>query len=118
MAGKPGMLRTRANTGTAREALWKSMRILRRFTVPDLVRTLPDALVPTSRQAALENARKFVRRLEHHGYLRKVGPRATGLPGVFQAYALVEDVGPTPPPHCARCGRPLSAVACKPNEGG
>ena len=39
MAGKPGMIQRVARLDTARQLMWQSMRILRRFAVPDLCRT-------------------------------------------------------------------------------
>lgn len=97
MAGVKGMRQTRARGHRIR--IWQSMRILRRFTVPDLCRTS---------MATRENTRKFVAGLMRHGYVAPERGYQTGYAGVYKAYRLVKDIGPDFPLTCSRCGRPLA----------
>lgn len=93
----------RANA--VRNRIWKSIRILRAFTQPDLVRTSPPATIG--------NVRKFVKRLEIHGYVAKTGGYIGGQAGRYQGYRLVVDNGATYPVRCARCGNPLGSPCSK-----
>ena len=103
MPGIKGMTPTIPNRGKVRGKVWQSMRILRRFTVADLCRTSG---------AKRSNVRKFVKRLEVHGYIAQQGSFAGGRPGVFRGLRLVKDTGPLHPMRCDICGRPL----CDPCE--
>jgi hypothetical protein len=105
MAGKKGMSRRRSTPGTHRAMLWQSMRILRRFSAPGLVRTVEGC--------GLDNALRYLRRLERHGYVQKIGPSGSGRPGQHQEFALVKNPGPAHPVYCDRCNRPITAKTCK-----
>lgn len=83
---------------SARNQIWQSMRILRRFTIIDLCRTSG---------ATRTNVRKFIRRLEIHGYVVQHGAYIGGQVGVFRTMRLVRDVGPQYPTHCEICGYTL-----------
>jgi hypothetical protein len=72
-----------------RQRIWKNMRILGKFTIPDLCRTVQGAT-----QA---NVQSFVSRLFTAGYLRKQGEVRRGYPGEYQQYVLVNNIGPTMP---------------------
>lgn len=98
MAGVNGMTARRPRANAMRRKVWQSMRILRRFTIPDLCRTSG---------ASLTNTRKFIRRLAAHGYVAKQGRFIGGRPGEYQAWRLVRDIGPDYPTRCGTCGRPL-----------
>ncbi len=77
----------------ARTRIWRSMRILRRFTVPDLAATA---------DASVENTRKYLRDLTRARYVRKITievPRR-GVEG-RAIFALVKDTGPFAPSHAA-----------------
>jgi len=80
------------------------MRIMRRFTQPDLMRTVPNA--------SEDSIRKFVRMLVCHGFIVKTGAKPSGHPGDYQSYQLSRDIGPKPPTRCAVCGGLLSVKTC------
>jgi hypothetical protein len=107
MPGVKGMVESKPRPAAVRNRIWKSIRILRRFTQPDLVRTSPPA--------SIDNVRKFLKRLEVHGYVAKTGCFTGGRPGRYQSYRLVRDHGPTHPLRCERCGRPL-CEKCTPEK--
>ncbi|MFH1984150.1 MAG: hypothetical protein ABIL58_20105 [Pseudomonadota bacterium] len=98
MAGVRGMHSKKPRPGTGRCKMWQTMRIMRRFAVPDLCRTSG---------ASPSNAAKFIARLAGHGYLAANGNYAGGRPGEYQAWRLVRDVGPDYPTVCSVCGRPI-----------
>ena len=100
MPGIKGMIPSIPNAGTLRGKIWQSMRIFRRFTIADLCRTTG---------AKRSNVRKFVRRLEVHGYVVQQGSFTSGRAGVFRGLRLVKDIGPVYPMRCDTCGRPLGA---------
>ena len=108
MPGIQGMTTRRPRMNAVRRRVWQSMRILRRFTLPDLCRTA---------SASMSNVRKFVRRLESHGYVAKHGRFVGGRAGEYQAWRLVHDIGPDYPMRCERCGRPLGET-CEPQVNG
>ena len=72
----------------ARDRAWQSMRILRRFSLPDLMATA---------EVGQDNARKYVRGLARAGYLRVVKAKANGHKGGHAVYQLVRDTGPRAP---------------------
>lgn len=108
MPGKKGARPPLPKLNTVRRKLWQSMRILRRFTVADLLRTLSHLEDGVSHT----NAGKFVQRLTAHGYLAKVGNFKGGRPGDFQQYQLVIDNGPEYPVTCQRCGQFVTEKTC------
>jgi len=88
MPGKT--VRTRpAKTTSLRQKIWQSMRIMKRFTIPDIMRTVPGS--------TYTNVYKFFNRLEKSGYVGKVGVYVSGRPGEYQGYALLKDTGPVMP---------------------
>ena len=91
MAGKRGM-KMPANTSTVRQQLWRSMRIMLTFTIPGLMRTIPEGQAVT-----YANVQKFVRRLVQHGYVAKDGVYKGGRAGDRQSYRLVNNIGPHVP---------------------
>lgn len=103
MAGKKGMIAGKPGRNSVRLKAWQSMRILRRFTIPDLCRTAG---------ARTNNMRKFVRALARHGYVGKFGGYVSGRSGDYQAWRLIRDTGPDYPLRCERCGDPLG-YPCK-----
>jgi hypothetical protein len=80
------------------------MRILIRFTAPDLCR---------SSGATRYNTRKFLQRLVVHGYVAVLPGYVSGRAGSYQSYRLVKDCGPNYPTRCELCGNPLSAPCGK-----
>lgn len=88
MAGKKGMPRGAIRT-CLRQQMWNSMRIMKRFTIPDILRTVPGA--------TLANAYKYFGRIEKAGIIGKIGSFKQGRVGEFQAYALLKDIGPVMP---------------------
>lgn len=103
MSGKKGMKRA-SKSDVIRRQIWRSIRILRRFTQPDLVRTVPGA--------TMNNVGKYVHMLTRHGYLSKNGAVPTGRLGQFQVFHLVRDIGPTHPNRCSVCDQPLTVKDC------
>lgn len=88
MAGKKGM-KMPAKVNTLRQNIWRSIRIMKTFSIPGLMVTVPGL--------KYDNAQKFVRRLETHGYVSKVGGYRGGRPGDSQMYVLCKNTGPTVP---------------------
>jgi len=88
MPGKSGMNR-KADVKCHRQKMWQSMRILKRFSIPDILRTVPGA--------TYSNALSFFGRLDQAGFIGKVGNYVSGRAGEYQAYALLKDTGPVMP---------------------
>lgn len=88
MSGVKGMHRTVETHRTARDRIWQSMRILRRFTLVDLAATA---------EAGAANCLKYASGLCACGVLRVVTPRATGKKGGHITFALLRDLGPKAP---------------------
>lgn len=89
MSGTPGMVKRapmREHQGRAR--MWQSMRMLRRFTVADIV---------AAGEVGESAASKYVRFLREAGYLRVAQPKREGITGGHAVYALVRDTGPHAP---------------------
>lgn len=107
MAGVKGMHHKQPEQGLRRN-IWRSMRIMRQFTIPDLMRTVPGATE--------HNVRSFLIRLTRHGITAKNGVIRGGRPGVFQQFRLVKDVGPEYPTICPDCKMPLSKQCEKQTE--
>jgi hypothetical protein len=72
----------------ARDRAWQSIRILRQFTVPDLMATA---------EIGRDNARKFLAGLWRAGYLRIVSAKQNGCRGGHTVYQLIRDAGPHAP---------------------
>jgi hypothetical protein len=64
------------------------MRVLRRFTLPDVVATA---------EIGPANARKYITSLVNAGYLRIVIEKQEGKKGGHAVYLLVRDTGPLAP---------------------
>ncbi|WP_157468233.1 hypothetical protein [Desulfatibacillum aliphaticivorans] len=101
------MQRRKSTKGNARSKAWQSMRILRRFTIPDLCRTSG---------AGLNNLQRYLRQLLIHGFVAEVGEYKGGRPGSARNYRLVRDNGPNHPVYCDKCDQPLTAKECRPKE--
>lgn len=69
-------------------------------------------LVMTSR-SKIDNTKKWVRMLEIHGYVRKIGPSGNGYAGQYQNFILAKEQ-PLYPLVCERCGSKISAKKCEP----
>jgi hypothetical protein len=91
MAGKRKM-KMPADTSSVRQMLWRSMRIMTKFTIAGLMRTIPEETT-----VKYANVQKFVRRLVQHGYVAKDGGYKGGNAGTAQGYRLVNNIGPTMP---------------------
>jgi hypothetical protein len=81
------------------------MRIMRRFTVPDLMRTAG---------ARESNVLKYVTALARHGYVRKLTGFVSGRVGSRQAYMLIKNPGPNHPVYCEACGQNLGKPCAVP----
>jgi hypothetical protein len=88
MAGKKGML-PKPNTDSVRQKMWRSMRILKRFDIPAIMRTVPGA--------TYTNALKLFKRLEKLEVIGRTGKYTSGRAGEYQAYCLLKDAGPDIP---------------------
>lgn len=100
MSGKIGMKHTRIRPIAIRNNIWRSMRIMRRFTMPDIMRTVPGL--------QYVNLRKFVKSMLNHGIVAIISGNVSGRAGSYAQYRLVSDLGPDCPIICPACGRPLS----------
>jgi len=78
-----------AAADNVRAHAWRSMRILRRFTRPQLQTTVT-GLTET-------NAAKFIRTLRRAGYLRVTQEHVSGRSGSYDVFQLIRDTGPLCP---------------------
>ena len=88
MARLNGSIGKNPTLGTARTGAWSAMRILRRFTIPEVAATA---------EAEANNVQRYVFGLAKTGYLRVVRARVSGTKMGSAIYALVNDTGPLPP---------------------
>ena len=88
MSGVIGMHRTVEARRTARDRIWQSMRILRRFTLPDLAATA---------EAGENNCLKYTRELTAGGIVRVIKPHESGHKNGHIIWFLVRDLGPKSP---------------------
>ncbi len=72
----------------ARDRAWQSMRMLRTFTLPDLMATA---------EIGYDNIKKYIGGLECAGYLRRVRDKNNGRKGGHVAWMLVRNTGPRAP---------------------
>lgn len=84
------------------------MRIMRAFTLPDLMRTVP--------AATEHNVRSFLIQLNRHGVIAKNNGYTSGRSGEYQQFRLVKDFGPEYPTICPVCGMSLSKRCKKETE--
>lgn len=84
-----GRIPTAVDGGASwKRQVWQAARMARRFTIPDLMRSLAGVDVPYDR------VYRFVRRLETAGALARV---TRGRRGTHQPWRVARDGGPTPP---------------------
>ncbi len=107
MPGVHGMKRMKSTKGNDRSRAWQSMRIMLRFTIPDLCRTSG---------AKLNNMQRYLRQLLVHGFVAQVGEYKGGRPGSCKHYRLARNTGPDHPIRCEICDQPLTAKECGPNK--
>lgn len=88
MPRRNGDISKKVTVGNARYRMWRSMRILRRFTAPDLIATAA---------ANRDNVARYVRGLVEDGYLKISTPKRDGIKGGHIVYVLARDTGPNPP---------------------
>lgn len=112
MTGVKGQLHQKRRANTLRSRAWNSIRILRRFTLPDLCRT--SALDTGAND--YENLKKWVRKLAIHGYVAKEGRNRFRTAADYQVYRLARDIGPDHPLVCERCGSAISSIRCEKKE--
>jgi hypothetical protein len=103
MPGKVGMKRT-SGSNVIRRHIWRSIRIMRRFSQPDILRTVPGA-TPA-------NVKKYLSWLVKHGYVTKDSSFTGGRAGDFQRYCLNRNPGPEHPTRCDLCGEPITSLKC------
>lgn len=88
--------KTKEHRNTLRQRAWRSMRMRRRFTVPDLV---VDAATPGDGKPE-ENIQRYVRGLKAAGYVRDLPRRAEATAPTsngHKRWILVRDTGPRAP---------------------
>lgn len=88
MPGVTGMRKRTIPRAETRARIWQAMRVLRRFTLPDLVATA---------EANLANVRKYVVGLAKVGVVRVAAPKRNGKKGGHKVWMLSRDLGPFPP---------------------
>lgn len=82
------------------------MRIMRRFTIPDILRTAPGTTYKFVHQQLADLAR--------HGIVARNTGYSGGRVGEFQVWRLVRELGPEYPLVCDLCGEAVSFKACNP----
>ncbi len=107
MPGVKGMKRKKSTRGTVRAKAWTSIRIFKRFTIPDLVRTSG---------GKRENIQRYLKQLHIHKIIAQIGEYKGGRPGSAKHFRLVRDLGPDHPVWCEICEQPLTARECKIRE--
>ena len=88
-----------------RARIWTSMRVMRRFTLPELIVTA---------QAGESNARCYIGELHAAGYIAIAVPFRRGAIGGHQVWRLVRNTGPHAP---RRIGRHTRPAIFDPNTG-
>lgn len=87
MSGVPGMVKRKAVPTTMRSRMWQSMRVMRRFSVRDLIAVA---------EASDSHVRRYVRELRRAGYVRPVHiTNFTALNDTI--YLLIRNTGPQAP---------------------
>jgi hypothetical protein len=72
----------------ARQRLWNSIRVLKRFTA---------AQIEATAEVSPANLQKYLLALDRSGYLVKVRPKQNGCPGGHALWRLARDSGPRAP---------------------
>lgn len=85
MAVQPKRKRNRVNS--ARTRAWTSMRVMRRFSMPELMATASIGKI---------NVRKYVGALRRFGYVR-LACASRFEPGSFHVFQLIRNTGPKAP---------------------
>lgn len=88
---------------------WRSMRILREWSIPGIVRTIPGATVA--------GVSRYVKSLERHSIVEKLPGHKKGRAGDHQRYRIYSKLSdqPVPPQICHLCGQLVSAKVCDPS---
>lgn len=89
MSPRKGVRRRPIIATSMRQKMWQSMRIMKRFSIPDVLRTVDGS--------TYTNACKFFCRLEKAGIIGKAGRYVSGRSGEYQGYVLLKDMGPVMP---------------------
>lgn len=88
---------------------WRSMRILREWSIPGIVRTIPGATVA--------GITRYVKALERHAIVEKLPGYKKGRVGDHQRYRIYSKLSdqPLPPQVCHICGQLVTAKVCDPS---
>lgn len=88
---------------------WRSMRILREWSIPGITRTIPGATVA--------GVSRYVKSLERHAMVEKLPGYKKGRVGDHQRYRIYSKLvdQPTPPEVCHLCGQLVNAKVCDPS---
>ena len=88
---------------------WRSMRILREWSIPGIARTIPGATVA--------GVTRYVKSLERHAMVEKLPGYKKGRVGDHQRYRIYSKLAdqPTPPQVCHLCGQLVCARVCDPS---
>lgn len=107
MSSKAAKPRIR-KTDQDHQKAWRSMRILKHWSVPAVVCTIPGA--------SLDTIGRFVASLVRHGLAEKVPGYVRGRVGDHQIYRLYPKVANDPacPQICTLCDQVISAKVCDP----
>jgi hypothetical protein len=89
---------------------WRSMRILRQWSIPAVVSTIEGGTVCS--------VAKFVKALERHGMVEKLPGYKKGRAGDHQIYRIYQKLSDQPvyPQICDLCGQLISAKICEPEK--
>lgn len=87
--------------------VWQAMRIMRKFNLPDLVRTSGHHCTDNQTRTI----KLWIKELTTHGVIEPIANNG-GAPKEFQAYRLVRDTGPDYPHFCDLCQQRISHKIC------
>ncbi len=100
MSGRKGARHGKRRDNNLRRQMWKAMRIMKRFTIPELVMTTGATYI---------SAQRFVYGLRRHG-LAAASPNYRHGPGNFQQYRILGITGSEYPNLCPKCYRSFKEV--------
>lgn len=87
----------------ARQRMWQAMRVMRQFTIADIVATA---------EVTRSHATKYVRALNIAGYAQCIRSRQSGVTGGHALWRLARDTGP----HAPRVGKHFRDPNIQPTE--
>ena len=91
---------------------WGSIRILQKFTIPDLIRTSDLDIT----ESEIKKLVIWLSDLEIHGYIEKTSSKSSEKNIYFQQYHLRRNTGPLYPKICDICGHYITKNVCQVTE--